>query len=81
MNEMTFNAGTTIQEAKKKGRLVIAFSHAVSELLVVKSVRAYADLRARDVGNIKPPVVCRAAHRQRGICVGLSHADRGKRSR
>ncbi len=52
MNEMTFNAGTTIQEAKKKGRLVIAFSHAVSELLVVKSVRAYADLRARDVGNI-----------------------------
>lgn len=42
----------THQEAKKQGSLVIAFSHAVSELLVVKSVRAYANLRAREVGNI-----------------------------
>ena len=49
---MTFNNGNTIREAKNQGRLVIAFSHAVSELLVVKSVRAYADLRAREVGNI-----------------------------
>ena len=28
----------------------IAFSHAFSELLVVKSVRAYADQRALDLG-------------------------------
>jgi ABC-type sugar transport system substrate-binding protein len=50
---MTFNNSTTIQEAKKPRCLVIAFSHALSELLVVKSVRAYADLRARELGAIE----------------------------
>ena len=34
MNEMTFNNDGIIQEAKKQGRKVIAFSHAVSELLI-----------------------------------------------
>ena len=46
-------AVTTIQEARNRRRLVIAFSHAVSELLVVKSVRAYADLRAKEIGGIE----------------------------
>ncbi|MEY4300489.1 MAG: hypothetical protein RIR25_1725 [Verrucomicrobiota bacterium] len=46
------NADTTIQAAKNRRPLVIAFSHAVSELLVVKSVRAYADLRAKEIGGI-----------------------------
>ncbi len=51
---MLFNtSATTSQAGKNPGRLVIAFSHAVSELLVVKTVRAYADLRARELGNIE----------------------------
>lgn len=33
-------------------RYVIAFSHAVSELLVVKAVRAYADLRASELDGV-----------------------------
>ncbi len=32
---------------------VIAFSHAVSELLVVKAVRAYADARASKIGGVE----------------------------
>jgi ABC-type sugar transport system substrate-binding protein len=46
------NAETTRQAARNRRPLVIAFSHAVSELLVVKSVRAYADLRAKEIGGI-----------------------------
>lgn len=32
---------------------MIAFSHAVSELLVVKAVRAYADARAAEIGGVE----------------------------
>lgn len=40
-------------DARADGRRTIAFSHAVSELLVVRAVRAYADRRAAELGGIE----------------------------
>ena len=41
-----FESAATQSESPRR----IAFSHAFSELLVVKSVRAYADQRALELG-------------------------------
>lgn len=40
-------------DVRADGRRTIAFSHAVSELLVVRAVRAYADRRAAELGGIE----------------------------
>jgi ABC-type sugar transport system substrate-binding protein len=49
---MTESIGASSGQASAPSPCRIAFSHAFSELLVVQSVRAHADRRAREVGGV-----------------------------